>query len=391
MVAGAERFAGGDLAHRLPIPDSQELSVLARTLNRMASELEERIRAITRERNERQAILSSMIEGVIVVDAEQRVVELNRTAARWLRVDAEAVEGRTLPEAVRNADLLRFVTRTLSGEGPLEEDLVIHNGAKRFLQLHGTLVRDADDRRIGALVVLHDVTRLRRLETMRRDFVANVSHEIRTPITSIKGFAETLQGGSTRSPDDVNRFLGIIAKEADRVSAVVEDLLTLARIEDEAERAQLALEEGNLRDFLEAAVEACRKRAARSSVELELACPDDLTGRINPSLLEQAVVNLIDNAIKYSPAGETVRVEAMIEADEIHIRVGDRGCGIEAEHLPRIFERFYRVDKARSRELGGTGLGLAIVKHIAQAHDGQVTVESTPDAGSLFTIRIPRL
>jgi len=390
LVDGAARFARGDLVHRLPVPDAEDLAELARAMNDMAAQLDDRIRTITRERNEREAILSSMIEGVIVVDAEENLKDLNGTAARWLRVGPAQVRGRALAEVIRHAELLAFVRRTLEGRGPLEEDLVFPDGGKRFLQAHGTIVRDADGRATGALIVLHDVTRIRKLETIRKDFVANVSHEIQTPTTSIKGFAETLLAGAMRDPEEAERFLGIIAKEADRVSAVVEDLLTLSRIEAGGGGAEIDRAEGSLKDVLEASLRDFQAKASEKEMRMELDCPDDLTARFSPSLLERAVGNLVDNAIKYSPPGKRIRVEAGREGAEVWIRVRDEGAGIEAEHLPRIFERFYRVDKARSREMGGTGLGLAIVKHIAQAHGGEVDVESAPGRGSTFTIHLPR-
>jgi two-component system phosphate regulon sensor histidine kinase PhoR len=233
------------------------------------------------------------------------------------------------------------------------------------------------------------VTRARRLETIRKDFVANVSHELKTPIASIKGFVETLLDGAMRDPDDAARFLTIIAKQADRLGSIIEDLLSLAKIEQSEDAADLALEEASLAGVLEAAVADCQANAAARRIEFDLECDPALRAAVNSPLLEQAVTNLLDNAVKYSEPGETVRIVARREADAVTIAVSDRGCGIEREHLPRLFERFYRVDKARSRKLGGTGLGLSIVKHIVQAHGGQITVASVVGQGSTFTIHLP--
>jgi two-component system phosphate regulon sensor histidine kinase PhoR len=258
-------------------------------------------------------------------------------------------------------------------------------------------------------VVLHDVTRLRRLETVRRDFVANVSHELRTPITSIKGFVETLLDGAMNNPADAERFLKILAAQADRLNGIIEDLLILSRVEQDAQKAGIALEPGSIRDVLTAAIDVCHLKAAERNVQVELVCESGFRARINAALLEQAVVNLVDNAVKHSGEGQTVHVEAaqvkagqvegahvepgQVEAGqtdvEVVIRVRDHGCGISPEHLPRLFERFYRADKARSRKLGGTGLGLAIVKHIAQAHGGRATADSTPGVGSVFCLYLP--
>jgi two-component system phosphate regulon sensor histidine kinase PhoR len=266
----------------------------------------------------------------------------------------------------------------------------VRNGGERFLQAHGTILHDAEDRGIGALVVLNDVTRIRKLESVRREFVANVAHEIRTPVTSIKGFVETLLDGALENPKNAEHFLNIIGRQAERLNAIIEDLLSLSRIEQETESAEIALKEGRIIDVLQAAVQLCEKKAAGKKIAVRLACEEDVSAKINPPLLEQALVNLIDNAINYSGRGSPVHVEAARGDTEIIIGVRDQGCGIAKQHLPRLFERFYRVDKARSRKLGGTGLGLAIVKHITQAHGGNVTVESTPGEGSTFRIHLPK-
>jgi two-component system phosphate regulon sensor histidine kinase PhoR len=242
---------------------------------------------------------------------------------------------------------------------------------------------------IGTLAVFHDITHLRRLETARRDFVANVSHELKTPITSIKGFVETLLAGALKEPENAEKFLRIIAQQTDRLHEIIDDLLSLSRIEQKAEKHQIALARGNLKEVLQAASQACEAKAAAKNISLEVTCPDTLRASLNAPLLEQALVNLIDNAVKFSPAHSTVRVEAQETEAEIIIRVMDQGDGIPPEHLDRIFERFYRVDAGRSRKEGGTGLGLAIVKHIAQAHGGRVTVESTPGQGSIFSLHLP--
>jgi two-component system phosphate regulon sensor histidine kinase PhoR len=237
--------------------------------------------------------------------------------------------------------------------------------------------------------VLHDVTRLKRLENIRRDFVANVSHELKTPVTSIKGFVETLLDGAMHNPADAGRFLNIIAAQTERLGAIIDDLLMLSRVEQGAEKAAIELCPAPIGPILEQAAAACQRKAAERRIELAVHCPAELSAAVNAPLLEQAVVNLVDNAVKYSPAGETIAIDAERSGEEIAIRVVDRGCGIPREHLSRVFERFYRVDKARSRELGGTGLGLSIVKHIAQVHGGRATVESVVGRGSTFTLWLP--
>jgi two-component system phosphate regulon sensor histidine kinase PhoR len=258
-----------------------------------------------------------------------------------------------------------------------------------MLNGHSTALYDEEGHRMGVLLVLNDVTRLRKLENVRRDFVANVSHEIKTPIAAIQGFVETLREGAMENKEDSERFLEIIQKHVRRLNAIIEDLLSLSRIEEEEGNQEIVLSQGRVRDVLSTAVQVSQVKATPTNIRMTLSCREDLMAEINPPLLEQAVVNLLDNAIKYSENGSTVRVEAKRSDEEIIISVRDEGCGIEKRHIPRLFERFYRVDKARSRKLGGTGLGLAIVKHVTQAHGGHVTVESTPGKGSVFNLHLP--
>jgi len=388
----AQRFARGDLQRRLPVSGSDEQAGLAEAMNTMAAELDTRIRAISRQRAEQEAVLHSMVEGMLAVDDEERLLRLNATAARLLGVDEETARGRSIQEVVRNIDLQRFLADVLASDEPLEADIPFRQASEpRDMQAHGAVLRDEEGRRIGALVVLNDVTRLRRLETVRRDFVANVSHELKTPITSIKGFVETLLDGSMHNPEEAERFLRIIARHADRMDAILEDLLALSRLEGQNGEATPALETALVGEVLEAALQSCETQAAEKGIRIEVTGVRDAAVRANPALLEQVFVNLIDNAVKYSPPGSRVTVDIAREEAATVIRVIDQGCGIAREHLPRIFERFYRVDTGRSRKLGGTGLGLAIVKHIVQVHQGAVSVDSALGSGSTFTLRLPAL
>jgi two-component system, OmpR family, phosphate regulon sensor histidine kinase PhoR len=330
-----------------------------------------------------------MEEGVLAVDNAGMVLDLNDAAARMLGIAADSCRGRLVQEVVRKQELLQFLDNVLASGSPLDGELQLLGETDRWFHAHGTSLHDADGRKIGALVVLHDITRLRHLENVRRDFVANVSHELKTPITSIKGFVETLLEESLDDKEDALRFLNIILRQANRLDSIIEDLLALSRIERGAEAQTIHLENGPLNEVLRSAVEMCQKKADDKQVQLEVLCPAELAARMNAGLLEHAIVNLVDNAIKYSASGTSVQIEAEQDRAGVVIRVKDRGCGIAPQHLPRLFERFYRVDKARSRELGGTGLGLAIVKHIVAAHCGTVGVESTVGSGSTFSIRLP--
>jgi two-component system phosphate regulon sensor histidine kinase PhoR len=390
LKQGAARLAEGELAHRLDLPDSVELSGLAESLNRMAAQLESRLQTVVSQRNQLEAVLSSMLEGVIAVSRDERLISINPAAGRLFDIDPEKVRGLSLPEAIRNLAVQKFVTRSLHSRTPVEDDITVYRNGERILNIKSAPLLDVGPEPIGMLVVFSDVTQLRRLEEMRRDFVANVSHEIKTPLTAIKGFVETLHQGSVETPEEAERFLGIIAKHVDRLNTIIEDLLLLSRIEDEGERGDIKCEKTRLHDIFQNAVQICRPQAEDKHIQIELEGDEALTAVVDPVLLEQAVVNLLDNAVKYSDPQKTVRVVAQTVGPEIQIRVQDHGIGIEKKHLPRLFERFYRVDKARSRAQGGTGLGLAIVKHIAQAHGGHVTVESRLGEGSRFTIHLPR-
>ncbi len=393
VAQAAVRLAAGQFDAAVPVPEAAELAELACAIAGLREQLVERGLTIGRQGTQQEAVLGSMIEGVLAIDARQRIVSINHGAAELLGLDPVKALGRPLQEVVRNPDLRRFALLAIDCREPVEDDLVIRGARDRTIRLRGTALRDVSGDG-GAVIVLNDVTDIQRLENVRRDFVANVSHELKTPIASIKGFVETLLDGAADDPADNRRFLAIVARQVERLEAIIEDLLALSRIEQSEGTGSLPLERVHVLAVLTAAVADCQPRARDRSVVIEVTCDGAVEAELNPALLEQAVINLVDNAVKYSDAGDTIRVIAVEEPDgtdgrRVRVSVQDEGCGIEAEHLPRLFERFYRVDRARSRQLGGTGLGLSIVKHIVQAHGGAVSVESTPGVGSTFTIDLP--
>jgi len=388
---GVAEFGRGRLDHRLPLTSTLEIAQLAADMNGMASQLDDRIRTVENQRNELEAVFRGMVEGVLLLDTDERVSELNEAAARLLGTTPDAARGRTIAEVIRNAALQDFVARAFASEEAVEDDLSIYMGGREIhLQVHGLRLEGPAGRPRRLLIVMNDVTRLRRLENVRQDFVANVSHELKTPVTSIMGFVETLREGALDSPEDARRFLDIIDRQSRRLEAIIEDLLCLSRLEQGTGETRRELGVYPVAEVLASAVQTCQLQADARRMSLRLDAAPDLKTRLDPPLLEQAVVNLVGNAVRYSEEGDEIHIGAEAVEDWILISVTDHGKGIEPQHLPRLFERFYRVDRARSRQQGGTGLGLAIVKHIARFHGGHVTVESAPGRGSVFTLHLPR-
>lgn len=390
MTVAAQRFSQGELDAPIVETGTEEAHRLAKALNLMAGELSERIHNEVKQRGEIEAILGCMVEGIIAVDNAERVIRFNKASADLFGVSLAEEPGRPIQELIRHSELQRFVSRALTSEGPLEDELTLLGAEKRCLHVQAAPLTGELNERIGVLIVLHDLTRLRQLESVRRDFVANVSHELKTPITAIRGAVETLLDEERADPV-WQQFLQIIFKQSERLNALVEDLLDLSRIEQGVDEAGWEFSKDKLMPVLEGAKNACESLMAQQQITVEITCPENLQVRMNAPLLEQAVINLLSNAIKYSELGNRVMIGVSELEDKVMIQVKDFGCGIAKKHLSRLFERFYRIDLARSRSLGGTGLGLAIVKHIAYAHQGEVAVSSTLGEGSIFTIVLPKM
>jgi len=384
----SKAMAAGDLSARVETTRKPILMTLVRSINQLAGSLQRRVESLARARSEQDAILRTMVEGVVTVDSDGRIRRVNAAARELLDASQETLEGASISDVVQHPELRRCIGDAMRSE--TTTSVTVHAGGKsdKMLVVHASPLVEEQGAAPGTLLVIHDVTRLEKLENVRRDFVANVSHELRTPITSIKGFVETLLDGAVDDPVLSKKFLAIVGRQAERLNMILTDLLTLAKLEVGGE-ARVETEEKNLRDLVQVAVAECSHRAQAKEMALASEVDTSLVVRANSSLVEQALVNLIDNAIKYTEANGVVRVEVRRAGDFAEIRVSDTGPGIEGHHLSRLFERFYRIDQGRSRQLGGTGLGLAIVKHIAQVHGGRVSVESVVGQGTSFSFFLP--
>jgi len=379
-------------AHRMAA--SGEFGPIAAALDRLVRQVGPQLSHLQNLSTEQQAILESMGSGLIAIDPDQRILSLNRAASLLLGIDAGRVRGRLVQEVTRQPGLNQFISEGISADGAIDAEFQMEHPerGRLLVQAVSEPLRDPGGRPAGLLIVLTDITTLRRLETLRADFAANVSHELRTPITNIKGYAETLLQVGFDDQEQATRFLEIIRRNAHRLATIIEDLLALTRLEQPGVRETLERTVLSANRLADAVVTHLAPTAEAKEIQLRNEVPESLKLFVMPTLIEQAVANLVSNAITYSPAGTTVRITARRpSAGWIELAIVDQGPGIPAHHLARIFERFYRVDKARSREQGGTGLGLAIVKHIALVHGGKVEVASRVGVGSTFRLLLPEL
>jgi len=385
----ADKYAKGELTSKLPPSRIEEINALSDILNIMAEELDKRINTVIKQRNQLETVLSSMEEGVLAIDSNKKVITINRAAVELLNLIETDLSGRNIQEIIRKPDFHKFVEAVFASQTHHEENIILQDEKETHLKLHGSKLVYDKGGEVGALIILNNITHLEHLERIRKDFVANVSHELKTPITSIKGFVETILDGAIDDSEETKRFLSIIKKHSDRLDAIINDLLSLSYIEQEGSKEEILLSYGSLEEVLKNSIEICTPKAKRKNISIKLDCQPEITTQINSTLLEQAVTNLLDNAIKFSSKDGNIEVVVKSSDEDISIDVIDYGCGILEEHISRLTERFYRVDKSRSRKLGGTGLGLAIVKHIVELHNGRLRVKSKVGKGSQFSIIIP--
>ncbi len=387
----AHAMSEGRFDVRAPVRSVDEIGALGRALNVMTARLREKIGDLEEERAKARAILDGMVEGVIAVDGHEAIVLMNERARAMFGVGTGRGEGKPFLEVIRNAELHEVFrqSRAMLAEAPLVRELRLRHPVARILQVNAVPLRLAGGADPGVVMVLHDLTALRRLEQVRTEFVANVSHELRTPLTAMQGYLETLLGGALEEPQNARRFLEIAFRHTERLGRLVNDLTDLSNIE--LGKVTLRLAPARLADVVDSVFEIIRPKADGGRLGLIADVqPPDLTVHADHDRLAQILINLVDNAVKHTPENGWVTVRARpLDATRADIRVRDTGIGIPAADLPRITERFYRVDKARSRELGGTGLGLAIVKHLVLAHGGALRIESREGEGTTVGFTLP--
>ncbi len=383
----ATRMSEGDLSGRVRLFGQGELADLGLAFNKMSERLADSFAVIESEKRKLEVILGNLADGILVIDRDLRIILANSAAQSILGMNSELSQGKMILEAVLNHHLLDLIVKVTQSKAPFESELVLHHPHSKQLQVLLAPLKDETGILIGSIVVLHDLTQLRRLERVRQDFVANVSHELRTPITAIKAMAETLLGGGWQNSEMLLRYLRAIDQESDRMANLINDLLALARLDSKAEVTIEPFDLINLINEVKERFIAINIPAPAFTVKF----PTEPLPKVNANRdqIKQVLINLLDNAFKYTPAWGKITLSVQPEGKRLKIAVADTGIGIPSEDLERIFERFYRVDKARSREEGGTGLGLSIVKHIVENYGGRVEVESSLNQGSVFSFTVP--
>jgi len=389
MKSLAQNIIHGDFRHRIRIKSKDEIGQLAEGLMEMSEQLERKIKAITEDKNKMEAILSSMREGVIVLDKNENILLFNSSLYQMLELRSENCIGRPFWEIISSNEINSILKQTLKKKDSLSSQVSILRPEARNIQIQTSPINDNLGRLLGVVGVFHDITNLKKLEKARSEFVANVSHELKTPITSIIGFVETLRNGAVDDLKKRDEFLNIIQTQSQRLVNLLNDILSLSRIE--FREIEMNFQPVSIKEIFDNTSAFYRNKIESKKQSLQIDMPSKLPPVLSdPEMIAQVFSNLIDNAIKFTPEKGKIVVRAQETDDFIRIDVSDTGIGIAEKHLPRLFERFYRVDKARSREMGGTGLGLAIVKHIIQAHGGKVGVESELGKGSRFFFTLPK-
>lgn len=390
MYALLARIGDGELGATLEDSDDELVLRMQRGIARAQRGYAEALARAEIERDELQTLLGAIQTGLISLDAQMRFRSANEVAEKMLGLDSREYRGRLLAEVIRQPELLRFAEESLTGSVAATREIKLSGGSVESIFVAADPLKNSSGGNDGLLLALDDVTKIRRLENVRTDFAANVSHELRTPITNIKGYLETLMQVGSEDPVQVAHFLGVMHRNTIRLSTLVEDILLLAFLDQPKAISQLEFVSIDALSVVRDATEQVEIVCAAKQMVLEIKINPNLCFVVNAGLISQALLNLVSNALKYSPPKTRVTITGEIDDGHIELRVSDEGPGIDALHLPRLFERFYRVDTARSRELGGTGLGLSIVKHIAMIHGGTVNVNCPKEGGTVFSMRIPQ-
>jgi len=376
------------LATAIALAIASIISLIISLTNLMSEELENKIRIISEDKDKMRVVLSGVIEGIVAIDKEGRIILFNHALKNMIDCSSDIVLGKFHWEIIRNNQLNELLKEALQKGQALTREITLFSPQEKIFHASANPLTEKN-KVWGAVVVLNDITEIKKLEKMRSEFVANVSHELRTPLTSIQGFVETLKEGAINNPEKAQYFLDIIEKQSNRLNNLIEELLQLSKIE--SQEIAMNLQSINLRDLIDKTILEFKEKIDQKEQQVKINISPQLPlVKADPEQIEVVFRNLLDNAIKYTPNRGKISISALEKAENIYIEVADNGIGISAEHLPRIFERFYRADKDRSRKLGGTGLGLAIVKHIVQANQGTIGVESKPGKGSKFFFTLPK-
>lgn len=385
LTEAADKIYEGDFDSKIYSHTSGEIGALGKSFNRMSKRINTTINTINSKESELKAILSSMTSGIIAVDLKNNIILFNQSFIDIMEISMADIENKYLYTVIRNASVNAVVDEVKQKGKKIKQVGFLPSNTEKVIEITGAPLKRDDGQLLGTLLVIDDITEFKKLQTIRQEFVSNVTHELKTPLTSIRGFVDTLKQGAISDPEVATRFLDIIDIEAERLHTLIQDILVLSEIESKKEEEKMLV---NIKDTLEEAVDML-KGNLKEGVELIYTVAEGVDDfDCSKHRLLEIFINLIDNAIKYTEQGR-VEVNCKKTDDTLIITVKDQGIGIEEQHLPRLFERFYRVDKGRSRNQGGTGLGLSIVKHIVELYDGSVSVSSKIGVGTTFTIKLP--
>ena len=385
-----KKISTGSYPRRIYASTEGEVQELSENFNTMSERLESAVSELQDNNTKMKSILTSMLNGVIALDNENKIILVNPVAEKIFKINSEVIKGKHILEVIRNEKLVDILKELMNCNKIINSEIEIQFPELKILSVRSNVIRLENDpnKSIGVVIIFQDVTEIRKLENMRKDFVANVSHELKTPLTSIKGFVETLQSDAAVNQETRNRFLNIIEIEADRLTYLIQDLLILSEIESKnktIEEEKIDVVE-SIDQIMNVLSQLAKKKNINIKIDIDQGIPY-ITG--NSGWFKQMLINLIDNSIKYTKEGGSVEISVYDDGKNMYINISDTGIGIDKEHLDRLFERFYRVDKSRNRDIGGTGLGLAIVKHIVLSFDGKISIKSEVGKGTSFFIELP--